>query len=470
MASVIDGVGGGVAAAGGTRRDEGARAQGGGPEWIDVLTGVLSANDARAGTSARLVRSVIRPDEDVTPGEAAQDERERREGEARAAERQPGAAAQQARDDQAQAEHEGEAVTEGQNAEPALTSAGAARRARGLRSGPLASAPGSGSPKSETSAATSDGVATRGDVQQVAGDGRVNAAANPARTRGAGAASTGQEPRTVTVATAAPAATANAGAGSATRRSEASTALGGARAAGGASGRGHEVLARLASIGSVGRGRGVGQESGKTPGETGHPRVLAEDAEGVVKQVTRGLADIVKRGGGEVTLRLRPHELGQVRVHLEVRDGVVTGRVEAANASARELLGERLDELRTALESRGLEVHRLSVVREPSEGGGLPEQARDGAGSESRNQESPGTGEGSGDARADGSARDGAFGSGDHAERGPWGRSGRDAAGPGDGAGPEDAGLWTGLEPPGHEADVGHDAGSVGVITLNVVA
>jgi len=109
-----------------------------------------------------------------------------------------------------------------------------------------------------------------------------------------------------------------------------------------------------------------------------------------------------------------------VRVELRFAGEGVEAEVQASSDVAQELLTERLDDLRAALESRGLEVHRLTVSREPWEGGGSSAQARDGRGSESLADRGPGTGGGSDDGGAGGSARDGAGGSGGHAERGPW--------------------------------------------------
>jgi len=81
-------------------------------------------------------------------------------------------------------------------------------------------------------------------------------------------------------------------------------------------------------------------------------------------QVSRGLAAaLVQNGDGprNVTLRMHPESLGQVRVELGLEGQSVTARFEAATPEARDLLEQSLGALRTALESRGLHVERLHV-------------------------------------------------------------------------------------------------------------
>lgn len=84
-------------------------------------------------------------------------------------------------------------------------------------------------------------------------------------------------------------------------------------------------------------------------------------AEAFRAQVARGLAAALRRGDGQVVLRLHPESLGLVRVSMGVRDGTVTARLEPTTSSARELLENGLSSLRAALEARGLHVDRLVV-------------------------------------------------------------------------------------------------------------
>lgn len=77
------------------------------------------------------------------------------------------------------------------------------------------------------------------------------------------------------------------------------------------------------------------------------------------------MAGLLSRGGGHVTMRLKPESLGMVHVRIEMRDGVVRARIEASSDSARQLLTEGVGSLKSALEARGLSVDRLEVAQRP---------------------------------------------------------------------------------------------------------
>lgn len=78
-------------------------------------------------------------------------------------------------------------------------------------------------------------------------------------------------------------------------------------------------------------------------------------------QFSRGLAAALRQNGGTVTLHLKPQELGDLKIRLQIHQGSVEARFEAATDQARGLLNESIDSLRAALEAKGLEVDRLSV-------------------------------------------------------------------------------------------------------------
>lgn len=71
------------------------------------------------------------------------------------------------------------------------------------------------------------------------------------------------------------------------------------------------------------------------------------------------------RDGGRAQIRLRPEALGRVDVDLNVKDGAVRASLSAENETARELLFENLDRLRSLLEQRGLRVESLEVTDAP---------------------------------------------------------------------------------------------------------
>ena len=94
-----------------------------------------------------------------------------------------------------------------------------------------------------------------------------------------------------------------------------------------------------------------------TPAPTGE----GEGPERTVSGVGRGLETLVRQRGGNLTMRLDPPSLGQLKVEMRMEGGRVAVLLTAASDSARSLLGDNLGSLRQALEDRGLAVDRLVV-------------------------------------------------------------------------------------------------------------
>ncbi|CAG0999574.1 hypothetical protein PHYC_02786 [Phycisphaerales bacterium] len=86
---------------------------------------------------------------------------------------------------------------------------------------------------------------------------------------------------------------------------------------------------------------------------------------GAMPQVVRGLALALKQGGGRVTLRLNPEQIGSVIVNVKVQGSSVTARLEASSDAAHRLLKDSVDGLRSALEARGLSVERIEIAPPP---------------------------------------------------------------------------------------------------------
>ncbi len=106
-------------------------------------------------------------------------------------------------------------------------------------------------------------------------------------------------------------------------------------------------------------------------------------------QLAQGLGAALRRGTGEVTLRLRPDSLGELHIHLTVTRSTVDARIRATTTEAHRLLEQSVDTLRAALEARGLHVGRIDVepveqAREgpPPESGGQPPGFHAGPGQE----------------------------------------------------------------------------------------
>lgn len=88
-------------------------------------------------------------------------------------------------------------------------------------------------------------------------------------------------------------------------------------------------------------------------------KFVVEDDEPLT-QVSRGLSLALKQGG-KATLRLSPDSLGDLTIHLHVKDDQVTARLEPTTDSARHLLEAKSHELWAALEARGLSVERIEI-------------------------------------------------------------------------------------------------------------
>ncbi len=93
----------------------------------------------------------------------------------------------------------------------------------------------------------------------------------------------------------------------------------------------------------------------------------ADDAP-LTHRIVRGFTAMVNQRGGSLTMRLDPPELGSLRVQMTLHQGNVTAQLFASTAQAHGLLEKNLAMLRTALESHGLSVERLSVqVNQPAQ-------------------------------------------------------------------------------------------------------
>ncbi|MFA6043452.1 MAG: flagellar hook-length control protein FliK [Phycisphaerales bacterium] len=88
-------------------------------------------------------------------------------------------------------------------------------------------------------------------------------------------------------------------------------------------------------------------------------KFVVEDHEPLT-QVSRGLS-LALRQGGNATLRLAPDSLGELTIHLNIKDDQVSARLQPTTESARHLLEAKSHELWAALEARGLSVERIEI-------------------------------------------------------------------------------------------------------------
>ncbi len=65
--------------------------------------------------------------------------------------------------------------------------------------------------------------------------------------------------------------------------------------------------------------------------------------------------------GGAMRIRLDPPQLGEMLIHVDVRNGVVAATLQTTNDEATRLLGHSLSQLKQTLESGGVVVDKLQV-------------------------------------------------------------------------------------------------------------
>jgi flagellar hook-length control protein FliK len=78
-------------------------------------------------------------------------------------------------------------------------------------------------------------------------------------------------------------------------------------------------------------------------------------------EIVRSVQALAERGGGRMSIELRPPELGGLQLQVALSHGAVRVSMLAEHSPVAELLARHAPELRTALESQGLRVDRLDV-------------------------------------------------------------------------------------------------------------
>lgn len=89
------------------------------------------------------------------------------------------------------------------------------------------------------------------------------------------------------------------------------------------------------------------------------------------------LAAQIARGVWKVELALKPQDLGNIEIHLDMKDGALEASFKATEALTRDLITDGLPRLREALAQSGMEVAQVNVnVRQDSQNGGNPTPGR----------------------------------------------------------------------------------------------
>jgi flagellar hook-length control protein FliK len=92
-------------------------------------------------------------------------------------------------------------------------------------------------------------------------------------------------------------------------------------------------------------------------------------------------------GRWNVSLRLDPPDLGEMRVQVRLQQSAMTLRIETESAAVGQLVESRLRELRDSLAVHGLRVDRTEiVVRSPEANAGFAEHSRQEAGEQEQHR------------------------------------------------------------------------------------
>jgi len=94
------------------------------------------------------------------------------------------------------------------------------------------------------------------------------------------------------------------------------------------------------------------------------------------------LAAQIAKGDWRVDLALKPHELGNIDIELNMKEGALQASFSAGQALTRELIADSLPRLKEILNQLGMDVATMNVnVRQNSQHGGNPTPGRSSSGS-----------------------------------------------------------------------------------------
>ena len=86
-----------------------------------------------------------------------------------------------------------------------------------------------------------------------------------------------------------------------------------------------------------------------------------EDTHRVTNQLVQATRLISRNGTSEVTIRLRPQELGEVTIRLVSAGETLTGEIAVGNRQVHDIVHGHLNELREALAGQGIQIDRIEV-------------------------------------------------------------------------------------------------------------
>jgi flagellar hook-length control protein FliK len=118
------------------------------------------------------------------------------------------------------------------------------------------------------------------------------------------------------------------------------------------------------------------------------PTFVEDMTQFVIKSFTM---DVRAEGITEAKLSLYPQHLGQVDVKLTMHNGQLIAQFVAESSVGREMLESQLSQLRTTLQSQGIQVDKLEVTQSQSFQSGLFQEQRQQSQQSNKQQKSNGT-------------------------------------------------------------------------------
>lgn len=86
----------------------------------------------------------------------------------------------------------------------------------------------------------------------------------------------------------------------------------------------------------------------------------------ILTQVQRGMASLLRSGKGEMTLKLTPGHLGEIKIRLKSDGNRLGVRFETSSKETSELLSKGLKELTSILKAKGIHLDQIQMEHRPS--------------------------------------------------------------------------------------------------------
>lgn len=129
------------------------------------------------------------------------------------------------------------------------------------------------------------------------------------------------------------------------------------------------------------------RSSGTAAGKPAEPVMQASlFAKEMTKFVINKLDVVQQKGFSEATISLRPEHLGKLDVQITLQNGQLVARFMTEHVMAKDMLEQQMMQLRSSLQSQGIQVERLEVTQNSSLGSEMYQDGGRQQGSQSQQQ------------------------------------------------------------------------------------